>query len=458
MAESVIHFAGRGLTVPPPLSLYIHIPWCVKKCPYCDFNSHALPPSPSGRGAGGEGNDVPESLYIDALLLDLELALPDIWGRKIHSIFFGGGTPSLFSADGIDRILTAVRTLTLLLPNAEITLEANPGTVEAAKFAGFRAAGVNRVSLGIQSFNPRHLKALGRIHSDNEARRAVELAATHFDTFNLDLMYALPGQTLAEALADIDAALSFQPPHLSAYHLTLEPNTPFGHTAPPNLPDDDLAADMQLAIEARLTEAGMQHYETSAYASAGHACRHNLNYWEFGDYLGIGAGAHSKLSFHDRILRQMRIKHPQQYVQSLLHPSPASRGGAGGEGHDSVVRASGGGAGGTATTGLPFSGSPVDCLVVSSEGNHIAEQRVLTRHDLPFEFMMNALRLNEGVDAALFEQRTGLPLAVCSGAIERAHELGLLEQQLTRLKPTLRGQRFLNNLLELFLPADAAAK
>jgi oxygen-independent coproporphyrinogen-3 oxidase len=273
---------------------------------------------------------------------------------------------------------------------------------------------VTRVSLGIQSFNPRHLQALGRIHDDTEARRAAELAATHFDTFNLDLMFALPGQTLAEAMADLSTALAFQPPHLSAYHLTLEPNTPFGHTAPPNLPDDDLAADMQLAIEARLSEAGMQHYETSAYARPGHASRHNLNYWQFGDYLGIGAGAHSKLSFHDRIVRQMRVKHPQQYMQSLL-PSPASGRGAGGE------------------------------------GKHIADTRTLTRDDLPFEFMMNALRLNEGVPAALFEERTGLPLIVCSSALERARAQGLLETDPARLKPTLQGQRFLNDLLELFL-------
>ena len=409
MAQSVIRVAGSALTVPPPLSLYIHIPWCVKKCPYCDFNSHALLPSPSGGGAGGEGSAVPAAAYIDALLRDLELALPDIWGRKIYSIFFGGGTPSLFSAAGIDRIVTGVRTLTPLLPNAEITLEANPGTVEAAKFAGFRAAGVNRVSLGIQSFNPRHLKALGRIHDDTEARRAAELAATHFDTFNLDLMFALPGQTLAEALADIDTALSFKPPHLSAYHLTLEPNTPFGHTAPPNLPDDDLAADMQLAIEARLTGAGMQHYETSAYARPGHVCHHNLNYWQFGDYLGIGAGAHSKLSFHDRILRQMRIKHPQQYLDAI------------------------------------------------QAGTFVAETHTLTRKDLPFEFMMNALRLTDGVDTALFEERTGLPLSVCSRALARAQEQGLLERDMRRLKPTLQGQRFLNNLLEMFLPAAAAA-
>ncbi|MHB1077404.1 radical SAM family heme chaperone HemW, partial [Thiobacillus sp.] len=304
MAETVIRLFNGGLTTQPPLSLYIHLPWCVKKCPYCDFNSHAA-------------QTLPEAAYIDALLLDLERALPDIWGRKIHTVFFGGGTPSLFSAEGIDRILTGVRTLTQLMPGAEITLEANPGTVEADKFAGFREAGVTRVSLGIQSFNPRHLQALGRIHDDSEARRAAELAATHFDTFNLDLMFALPGQTLAEALADLSTALSFQPPHLSAYHLTLEPNTPFGHTAPPNLPDDDLAADMQLAIETRLIETGMQHYETSAYARPHHASRHNLNYWQFGDYLGIGAGAHSKLSFHDRITRQMRTKHPQQYLNAI---------------------------------------------------------------------------------------------------------------------------------------------
>jgi oxygen-independent coproporphyrinogen-3 oxidase len=318
-------------------------------------------------------------------------------------VFFGGGTPSLFSAEGINRILTGVRTLTPLLPGAEITLEANPGTVEAAKFAGFREAGVTRVSLGIQSFNPRHLLALGRIHDGDEARRAAELAATHFDTFNLDLMYALPGQTLAEALADIDTALSFQPPHLSAYHLTLEPNTPFGHTAPPNLPDDDVAADMQQTIDTRLNAAGMQHYETSAYARPQHASRHNLNYWQFGDYLGIGAGAHSKLSFHDRIVRQMRTKHPQQYMSAM------------------------------------------------KQNTHIADTRTLTRTDLPFEFMMNALRLNEGVPAALFEERTGLPLIVCAAALDRARAQGLLAPDATRLTPTLQGQRYLNDLLELFL-------
>jgi len=391
LAESVVHFYNGGLKTQPPLSLYIHLPWCVRKCPYCDFNSHAA-------------QSLPEAAYIDVLLLDLERALPDIWGRRIHTVFFGGGTPSLFSAEGIDHILTGVRTLTQLMPGAEITLEANPGTVEAAKFKGFREAGITRVSLGIQSFNPRHLLALGRIHDDTEARRAAELAATHFDTFNLDLMFALPGQTLTEALADIDTALAFRPPHLSAYHLTLEPNTPFGHTAPPNLPDDDLAADMQLAVEARLTEAGMQHYETSAYARPHHASGHNRNYWQFGDYLGIGAGAHSKLSFHDRILRQMRTKHPQQYMEAV------------------------------------------------KQGAHIADARTLTRDDLPFEFMMNALRLNAGVPSALFEERTGLPLSVCAAALEQARAMGLLEHDPTRLRPTLQGQRYLNDLLELFLP------
>jgi len=393
LAETAIRFAGRGLAVSPPLSVYIHLPWCVKKCPYCDFNSHAA-------------QGIPEAAYIDALLLDLERALPDIWGRTVHTVFFGGGTPSLFSAAGIDRILSGVRTLTPLMPGAEITLEANPGTVEAARFAGFREAGVTRLSLGIQSFNPRHLKALGRIHGALEARRAAELAVTHFDTFNLDLMFALPTQTLAEALADVDTALAFRPPHLSAYHLTLEPNTPFGHTAPPNLPDDDLAADMQQAVETRVLEAGMQHYETSAYAKPGHASRHNLNYWQFGDYLGIGAGAHSKLSFRDRIVRQMRTKHPQQYMDAV------------------------------------------------KAGTHIADIRILARDDLPFEFMMNALRLNEGVPATLFEARTGLPLITCTAALERARARGLLEPGATRLQPTLLGQRFLNDLLAVFLPDE----
>lgn len=394
MAEAVVRLPG-GPAAAPPLALYIHLPWCVRKCPYCDFNSHAA-------------QQIPETAYINALLADLERALPEIWGRSVHSVFFGGGTPSLFSPEGIDRILAAVRALTPLTPGAEITLEANPGTVEAAKFKGFREAGVTRLSLGIQSFDARRLRALGRIHDDTEARRAAELAARHFETFNLDLMYALPGQTLAEALADVEQALAFAPPHLSAYHLTLEPNTPFGHSAPADLPDDDLAADMQTAIEARLAAAGMAHYEISAFARAGHACRHNLNYWQFGDYLGIGAGAHGKLSFHDRIVRQVRVKHPQRYM-------------------DAVAR-----------------------------GTQVAEVRRLSRSDLPFEFMMNALRLTEGVPAVLFTERTGLAPAVCKAAFARAHELGLLEADASRIRATPRGRRFLNDLIQLFLPAHAA--
>lgn len=379
-----------GLSTPPPLSLYIHLPWCVRKCPYCDFNSHAA-------------DSIPESTYIDALTRDLELALPSIWGRKIHTVFFGGGTPSLFSPDGIDQILTTVRTLTPLEPLAEITLEANPGTVEAGRFKGYRAAGVNRVSLGIQSFNDDALTKLGRIHGADEARRAAELAAKTFDTFNLDLMIALPGQSLGQLQNDIDTALSFNPPHLSCYHLTLEPNTPFGHTPPASLPDDDTSAAMQDWLNDRLCGAGYTHYETSAYAQPRHQSRHNLNYWMFGDYLGIGAGAHSKLSFHDRIIRQMRVKHPAQYMQS-------------------VARA-----------------------------EHVGEERTLTRKDLPFEFMMNALRLNEGVTRELFLQRTGLPLLLCGQALQTASEKALLEENTDMLRPTLLGQRFLNELLTLFL-------
>ncbi|MES2366910.1 MAG: radical SAM family heme chaperone HemW [Pseudomonadota bacterium] len=379
------------LTALPPLALYIHIPWCVKKCPYCDFNSHTARES------------LPEARYIEALARDLESALPLIWGRSIHSIFFGGGTPSLFSAEGVDAILSMVRTLTKLDHFAEITLEANPGTVEAEKFAGFKAAGVNRLSLGIQSFDPGHLHALGRIHDDKEAHRAVEIAASTFDNFNLDLMYALPGQTLQQAQHDVDTALRYAPPHLSCYHLTLEPNTPF-HAAPPALPNDDLSADMQQMVEASLTGAGYQHYETSAFAQPRRQCRHNLNYWQFGDYLGIGAGAHSKLSFHDRILRQMRHKHPREYMEHAL------------------------------------------------AGNPIQSQHEVTRTDVPFEFMMNTLRLTDGFDTALFTERTGLPITTVQTALEKAEQRGLIVRDHARIAPTQTGRRFLNDLLGLFLP------
>ena len=383
--------ADFRLTALPPLALYIHIPWCVKKCPYCDFNSH------TAREA------LPEARYIEALARDLEAALPLIWGRSIHTIFFGGGTPSLFSGASIDAILTTVRSLTKLDYFAEITLEANPGTVEAAKFAEFKAAGVNRLSLGIQSFNPAHLQALGRIHDDKEAHRAVEIAAATFDNFNLDLMYALPGQTLQQAQADLDTALQYAPPHLSCYHLTLEPNTPF-HAAPPSLPDDDLSADMQQMIETTLAQAGYDHYETSAFAQPRRQSRHNLNYWQFGDYLGIGAGAHSKLSFHDRIIRQMRHKHPREYMAHALAGTP-----------------------------------------VQTENN-------VSRAELPFEFMMNALRLCDGFPTSLFSERTGLNITAAQVALDEAERRGLLTRDHLRIAPTPGGQRFLNDLLGLFLP------
>ncbi len=379
-----------GLAVPPPLTLYIHIPWCVRKCPYCDFNSHA------------QRDGLPEAAYVEALTRDLEFALPAIWGRSIEAVFFGGGTPSLFSPEAIDTILTRVRTLTRLNPLAEVTLEANPGTFERARFQGFRAAGVNRLSLGIQSFNDAHLRALGRIHSAAEAIRAAEAALGLFDSVNLDLMYALPGQDVAQAEADLRQAITLGPPHLSAYHLTLEPNTAFAAN-PPSLPDDEVAADMQERVEALLGEAGYRHYETSAFARPGSECRHNLNYWQFGDYLGIGAGGHSKLSFHDRIVRQARTKHPNDYL------SKAGRAEA------------------------------------------VTEQRQIASAELPFEFMMNALRLNEGFDVRLFQQRTGLPLSEVERALSAAKARELIVCDAQRIAPTLLGRRFLNELLQLFL-------
>ena len=378
------------LTAPPPLSLYIHLPWCVRKCPYCDFSSFE----------SREG--VPEQEYVSALVRDIEAALPQVWGRKVASIFMGGGTPSLFSARAIDTLLTQVRTLLPVEAHAEITLEANPGTAEAQKFADFRSAGVNRLSLGIQSFNPTHLRALGRIHDDREARVAVELALRNFDNINLDLMYALPEQTMAEALADIREAVSFGPQHISAYHLTLEPNTVF-YNQPPSLPDDDMSAAMQEAIEAELAGAGYEHYETSAFGKKNRRCRHNLNYWLFGDYLGIGAGAHGKLTFHDRILRQVRHRQPKAYMEKAL------------------------------------------------SGNALEEERTVSADELPFEFMMNALRLTEGFPVSLFSARTGLSLTAVLPMLEEAQRRGLIERDALHIQPTLLGQRFLNELLQLFL-------
>jgi putative oxygen-independent coproporphyrinogen III oxidase len=375
----------------PPLALYVHIPWCIRKCPYCDFNSH------EAKG------DVPEATYVDALIADLEFALPSIWGRRIVSVFIGGGTPSLFSGAAIDRLLAAIRARVPLAPDAEITLEANPGTFERERFAGFREAGVNRLSLGIQSFNPAHLRSLGRVHDEREARAAAEAALSIFGNVNLDLMYALPRQTLAEAQADAAAALALAPPHLSFYQLTLEPNTLF-HRHPPPLPDDDAAADIEDAVHAMVADSGYRRYETSAFARAGSECRHNLNYWRFGDYLGIGAGAHSKLSFADRVVREVRHKQPKQYLDRVAAGAPR------------------------------------------------VEHVEVGREDIGFEFMLNALRLIDGVPASLFAERTGHPLALVTRALDRATARGLIENDPASIRPTALGRRFLNDLQTLFLP------
>jgi oxygen-independent coproporphyrinogen-3 oxidase len=390
--------------VLPPLSLYIHIPWCVKKCPYCDFNSHEARTHSPLQGEGGIPPDL-EKQYIAALVRDLEMALPQIWGRKVYTVFFGGGTPSLLSGDGVAEILRQVRMLLPLAGDDEITLEANPGTVEAAKFAAYRDAGVNRLSMGIQSFNDVHLKALGRIHTADEARAAIAIAQRHFDNINLDLMYALPEQTLSQAMLDVESALSFSPQHLSCYHLTLEPNTLF-YRNPPSLPDDDASCDMQEGIGELLAAHGYQHYETSAFAQPNRLSRHNLNYWKFGDYLGIGAGAHSKLSFPNKIIRQARYKQPQAYMQQV------------------------------------------------ALGNPIQIENEVALDELGFEFMMNALRLNQGFDSNLFEERTSLTLLTMRAELAEAEKRGLLLRDHKKVAPTMQGRLFLNDLLQIFLRAE----
>jgi len=381
-----------NLPALPPLSLYVHFPWCVRKCPYCDFNSHEV--------QGG----FPEDDYLDALRADLESALPLIWGRPIYTVFIGGGTPSLLSAAGVDRLLSDLRTLLPLDGAAEITLEANPGTFETEKFKAYRTSGINRLSIGIQSFDSQRLQALGRIHDGTEARHAVEIAQTHFDNFNLDLMYALPSQTLRQAREDLDTALGFAPPHLSLYHLTLEPNTYFAKYPPP-LPDDDASAEMQDMIDERTEAAGYHHYEVSAYAQPGRQARHNLNYWRFGDYLGIGAGAHSKISFPHRIVRQARYKQPRAYLEHMRN------------------------------------------------GSQIFEQAEISRADLGFEFMLNALRLSDGFEANLFAQRTGTPISAIEKQLDAAEAKGLLLRDHQSIVPTELGKRFLNDLQQMFLHA-----
>ncbi|HPL77545.1 MAG TPA: radical SAM family heme chaperone HemW [Burkholderiaceae bacterium] len=384
------------LPVLPPLSLYVHLPWCLRKCPYCDFNSHEF-------RAGGEAGELPEQRYIDALVADLETSLPLVWGRPVHSIFIGGGTPSLFSPQAIDRLLGDIRARLPLTPDCEITLEANPGTFEKDRFKAFRTAGVTRLSVGVQSFNDAHLSALGRVHDRAQALAAVEEAAQAFDTFNLDLMYALPGQTLAELDEDIHTALALGPPHISIYHLTIEPNTVFAKY-PPAVPEDDMA----YAMLDRLTEltgvAGLQRYEVSAFARPGHRCWHNLNYWQFGDYLGIGAGAHSKLSFAHRAVRQVRYREPLGYMDRAL------------------------------------------------AGQAVTQDDEVARADLPFEFMLNALRLKEGFALQDFTARTGLPVTAIQAALEAAEGKGLIQRDFTHVRPTERGFDFLSDLQALFLP------
>jgi putative oxygen-independent coproporphyrinogen III oxidase len=380
------HPAKVQLAMLPPLALYVHIPWCVRKCPYCDFNSHE------------RGGELPEREYVSRLLNDLETMLPSVWGRRLVSVFIGGGTPSLFSPAAIDELLAGVRARMALEPIAEITLEANPGTVEATRFRGYREAGVNRISLGVQSFDDAMLLALGRIHGADEARRGIEAALASFDNVNIDIMYGLPGQTLEMARADIGNAVRMGVPHLSAYQLTIEPNTAF-YSRPPPLPEHDLAADMQLAVEEALAGGGYEHYETSAFARPGLRCRHNLNYWEFGDYLGIGAGAHGKVSFPDRVTRHERIKQPRDYMAAEL----------------------------------------------------TARETLVEPGELPFEFMLNALRLIEGFPLALFSERTGLPLVAIQRQLADAERKGLIERDVQRARPTERGRRFLNDLLGAFI-------
>jgi len=385
-----------SLAALPPLALYIHFPWCEKKCPYCDFNSHQIKD-----GIAKAGFD--EQRYIKALIADLETELPNTWGRQVHTIFIGGGTPSLLSAEGMDQLLCAIRARVNLEPDAEITMEANPGSIEADKFAGFAKAGINRVSIGVQSFQDEQLQALGRIHNGEEARRAIEIATKHFKSVNLDLMYGLPKQSLEAAKADIETALSFKTPHLSFYNLTLEPNTYFANF-PPQLPsDDEVDAIFEQNLDL-LAKAGYQRYEVSAYAQKNQECKHNLNYWRFGDYIGIGAGAHGKISYPNKITRQVRERHPESYMQAI-----------------------------------------------ESRGNAIIESREIDAKDLPFEFMLNALRLTDGVATNTFGERTGLPLNVISKQIDEACKKALLDDNPAKLKATDQGLRYLNNLQELFL-------
>ena len=387
-----------SLTALPPLALYIHLPWCIRKCPYCDFNSHQTPEHSDG---------LPEGRYIDALLTDLDAQLPKVWGRKLHSIFIGGGTPSLFSPEAIDRLLAQIRARFGMPVTGEVTLEANPGTFEAERFKGFQQAGVTRLSIGVQSFNAHHLEVLGRVHNPAQAMAAAELASSVFERFNLDLMYGLPGQTVEEALADLTQALAFKPRHLSLYQLTMEPNTQFASKPPSGLPDDDLLIDIEEAVHEHALQAGLLRYEVSAFATdASQQARHNLNYWQFGDYLGIGAGAHAKISFPNRILREQRVRHPEAYMERAL------------------------------------------------AGDSVLESRELTPKELPFEFMLNALRLIDGVPVDYFTERCGRPVTDISRLVAQAQQKGLMQERLDRWVATAQGINFLNDLQAMFLPEN----
>ena len=386
-------------TAPPPLSLYIHLPWCVKKCPYCDFNSHGLK------------DTLPEQDYIDALLADLETELPLVWGRQVNSVFLGGGTPSLFSAKAIDQLLAGVRARLPLRGDVEITMEANPGTVEQQRFAAYRQSGVNRLSLGIQSFNDKHLQLLGRIHDSKHAINAIDAAHNAgFENINLDLMYGLPEQTVEQALADLNTALDFEPAHLSHYQLTLEPDTAFAKR-PPLLPTDETSWHIQQHCQHRLAAAGYQQYEVSAYARHNKRCRHNMNYWTFGDYLGIGAGAHGKITVgpEQRIIRRAKLRNPLRYIEAAKNRS------------------------------------------------FVEDQHNIDASNAIFEFMLNGLRLTDGIDKHIFTLHTGLTIDTINDKLHIAQSKGLLQNKAERFQPTTQGQRFLNNLTELFLPEQITA-
>jgi len=414
MKLDIAHLMRPGtltLAALPPLSVYVHLPWCLKKCPYCDFNSHEyrspvlIAPLMQVLATPVA---LPEAAYLDALCADIESSLPLVWGRPVHSVFIGGGTPSLFSPAGIARLISDLRARLPLVPDCEITLEANPGTFEKDRFHAYKMAGVTRLSVGVQSFNDQHLKAIGRVHDGAQAMAAVQEAAQAFDTFNIDLMYALPNQSPQDLQHDVSTALALQPSHLSIYHLTIEPNTLFAKHEPAGLPPEDQAYDMLDLITDHTAKQGLQRYEVSAFAKEGHRCWHNTNYWQFGDYLGVGAGAHSKISFAHRICRMVRHREPGLYMQKAMAKDA------------------------------------------------VAQSHEVSRAELPFEFMLNALRLKEGVPLEAFMDRTGMPLSAIDRSLQLAQQRGLLLVDHARIQPTEKGFDFLSDLQALFLPESAS--